>query len=270
MILSLLVPGAGPFAAARKARGVGWFVLLTLTPALAWWVLAQSVFASMVPGVLLLASCLVLWILMLWDSFRPMPTPGLATWARWVVLALGLLYGRQFFQQQLAISLTVRTPAMAPTLHGVSTNATGHLVAGDRIMLDRSAYWFDRPRRGDIVVFRATLATLPELPEGLYTFRIAGLPGERVSIQNGRLQINGRPLASPRWFAQPIYTLPPRAPLLSSPLNSYLVPAGHFFVLGDNSAQSLDSRYWGPVPAPCVLGRITRVVWPPAHWKFFP
>ena len=77
------------------------------------------------------------------------------------------------------------------------------------------------------------------------------MPGERVAIQEGRLTVNGRPVSEPD--------------ALNNPFASYAIPEDHYFLLGDNSTNAIDSRYLGPIPRKNITGRVTRIVWPAAR-----
>jgi signal peptidase I len=92
--------------------------------------------------------------------------------------------------------------------------------------------------------------------------RVIGLPGDVISTSGGRVDVNGRPLAEP-WLPIP----PP--PTTPSPLTQsfslehpYQVPPGEYYVMGDNRTDSEDSRYFGPIPARLIVGKMAVRVWP--------
>jgi signal peptidase I len=146
----------------------------------------------------------------------------------------------------------IPTPSMANTVR-----------AGDRIMVDRISYHFTGVERGDVITFEGH-GPIPLLK------RVVGLPGDRLAIRNDRLYVNGQP-EDQSWVrrvgGRPEPTLPgpdPSAPWsLSTP---FRVPAGQFFVMGDNRTDSADSRYWGTVLRSEILGKAIFVYWPPGHW----
>ncbi len=263
VVLCLLIPGAGQFASGRFRRGLAWFAGLSLGPGLAMWWLAQPGFSSLVPGLAGVLACVALWLVMLWDARRPMPRLGARSWVGWVLLALALLLVRVPTFQAGAMIRRLHSASMGPTLRGDLGPLGRPSVAGDRVLVDRTAYWFSAPWRGDVVVFESTRDTLAGLPEGLYVLRIAGLPGERVALRDGHLTINGKPVNSPAWFSRANYGSSPGPVLLNNPLASFVVPPGHYYLLGDNAAMAYDSRFWGPIPARCLTGRVTRILWPP-------
>ena len=100
--------------------------------------------------------------------------------------------------------------------------------------------------RGDVVVFK-----FPEEPERDFIKRVIGLPGETVELRARRSSSTARPIAEP--FAHFLLPHDPAAPLNEGdPRERYgpvTVPAGHYFMMGDNRDNSQDSRYWGFLPA---------------------
>ncbi len=114
---------------------------------------------------------------------------------------------------------------------------------GSRIVVWGWAYVLQAPRRGDVVVLHA-----PENPGHLELKRIVGLPGEDVSWAAASVRIDGRPLPEP--YAR----IPSDVPGDDVTLDRLLGPE-EYFVLGDNRLYSRDSRHYGPVTRPVVLGR---------------
>jgi signal peptidase I len=125
------------------------------------------------------------------------------------------------------------------------------LRAGDRVLVDKRAYRDALPRRGDLVVFHAPRTGDVTLK------RAVGLPGDTVAIEDGVLVVNGGRRVEP--YADPdaidsVYFGPVR------------VPAGAVFVLGDNRADSIDSREFGAVSRGRLMGRVQVRLWPPVRW----
>nr|WP_122012571.1 signal peptidase I [Maliibacterium massiliense] len=130
----------------------------------------------------------------------------------------------------------VQGPSMEPTLY-----------TGERVAVNKMAYWFGGARRGDVVVCR-----FPNSSDH-YIKRVIGLGGERVQIVQGTVYINGVALE------EPYVKLPDT---LSMP--ETLVPEDSYLVMGDHRSQSMDSRASsvGPIAKSAVLGRAFAVVWP--------
>lgn len=152
-----------------------------------------------------------------------------------VVLAL-------FIITFIAQSFLVEGSSMEPSLHH-----------GQRLLVEKVSYRFGEPKRGEVVVFK-----YPGDRRRKFIKRIVGLPGDEILIQNGYLHINGVRLEEdfingPTYGS---YSAPTFGPLA--------VPAGHYFVLGDNRRNSDDSRYpdVGFVPKKEIVGKALFIFWP--------
>jgi signal peptidase I len=133
---------------------------------------------------------------------------------------------------------------------------------GDHVLMEAFTFHVRKPHRGDLVVFKGD--GLPLLRPEIYVKRIAGEPGEQVRVSDGALWINGQRTAMSNQVGQVSYTLP--EPFRqSTPYTELTVPPGRYYVLGDNPTNSLDSRYWGCLPARNVIGRIWFCYWPPGR-----
>ncbi|MGI1001085.1 signal peptidase I [Pseudomonas aeruginosa] len=122
------------------------------------------------------------------------------------------------------------------------------LQQGDFILANAARYAFAAPQVGALVVFR-----FPPQRSIAYVKRIAGIPGDRVRIDGGRLYVNERPVTEP-YLAQQALRQPD-----SLRMAERTVPAGQYFMLGDNRDNSNDSRYWGYVPRADLVGRVFAV-----------
>jgi signal peptidase I len=251
VLLSLLIAGTGIFLAGNRKAGMRWFLGLTVLS------LATVALASLpaIPGLgvcvalVSVTTILTLWMLVL--SFKPVPKLGMRGWLLFLLLA-GLLSGVEFLSpDRLTRPFKVPTKSMVPTIQ-----------PGDHLFVQTSAYWFTTPGRGQVVAFRTDALDSPLLPKGeIYLKRIAGLPGEAIQISEGRLLINGRPLDNPAPLAGSNFgTIGISWPNVRS--NAWLVPTNSYFVVGDNGTNSLDSRFFGPIPRAGIIGRATKVYWP--------
>jgi signal peptidase I len=139
-------------------------------------------------------------------------------------------------------------------------------LTGDKLLL------VGEPQRGDVMVFK-----FPENPKIKFIKRVVGLPGDQVEYRNKMLTINGEPV--PQTFVKKTDLVTEQyleqlgdhnhtlwRNIYAGYNREYVVPAGHYFVLGDNRDSSNDSRYWGYVPESLVVGKAV-AVW--LHWKDF-
>lgn len=151
--------------------------------------------------------------------------------------------------------------------------ARGSIDTGDQVFVDKFTYNFVKPHRGDVFVFRTN--NIPgiqgdaETGQPFYIKRLAGLPNDTLRIDPPRLFINDRPAEQEGYgFARVIRAKYPYRGYglgrdnLAAPNHSFVVPAHAYFALGDNSYNSYDSRYWGPVPEENLVGRGLFVYWP--------
>lgn len=140
----------------------------------------------------------------------------------------------------------VRGESMEPNFHSGQIVIVEHLsfAAGSAV------------RRGDVV---ATKFPLDPTHTRLIK-RVAGLPGEIVTVNNGHILINGRLLAEDY---NPRFGVIPYPEIKKTKLGS-----GQYFLVGDNRPGSSDSRLWGAVESSDILGRVSFVVWPPKDFSF--
>ena len=155
--------------------------------------------------------------------------------------------------------------------------ARGAIDTGDQVFVDKFSYNFIKPHRGDVFVFRTDgIFGVPVDPEtGAHSFyikRLAGLPNDALRIDPPILYVDGK-VAEGYGFARVMSAKPPYrgyAPgrdYLSDPSKTYTVPPQRYFAMGDNSYNSYDSRWWGPVPEENLVGRGLFVYWPfNWHW----
>jgi signal peptidase I len=180
----------------------------------------------------------------------------------------------------LVIALALQAFVVKPYLIPSESMATT-LSIGQRVLVDRVSYHLHDVQRGDVIVFRR-----PPLAERLAAGsaddsqngevlikRVIGLPGDTLSLLSGHVLVDGVPLDEP--YVRSVAGLPaPTEPGVAfsesgaggwSLAKPYTVPAGTYFVMGDNRQDSFDSRYWGTVPKENVIGHAFFTYWPPAR-----
>ena len=154
--------------------------------------------------------------------------------------------------------------------------ADGFVTMGDHLFVERCSLYLKPPKRGDVMVFNTENLDIGEGGGYYYIKRVAGLPGDTLKIEGGVLYI--RPKGESRFrradeldprFKKIFsgkggyqgYTNDPRARYLCDG-KAWTVPKRHYFMLGDNTNFSKDSRYFGPVPRRNLVGRAFLVFWP--------
>jgi len=140
------------------------------------------------------------------------------------------------------------------------------LRPGDRVLVNRAVYHLRDPQRGDVVVFR-----YPQDPDIVFIKRVVGVPGDLLQVRGGHLYVNDRRVAEPyvhRTGGRVDPTVA-QAAIAGSTLHDpwslaepYRVPAGNYFVMGDNRTDSDDSRDWGTVPRTAIVGEGLATYWP--------
>jgi len=184
----------------------------------------------------------------------------LATIALALVLAEGV-------QAAVVKPFVIPSPSMEPTL-----------IPTQRVLVNRLAYDFGSPQRGDIVVFHppssqgcavttsaneACPQSVPTHAGDYYVKRIIGLPGDTISIRGGHPVINGHELRN-----EPYISPCGGAPECNMS-RTIRVPKGEYFMMGDNRGDSDDSRFWGPVPSSWIIGEVFATYWPPDRIGIF-
>ncbi len=146
----------------------------------------------------------------------------------------------------LLIFLCIRLVAQNYIVDGPSMQPT--LYTNEYILVDKSAYFFSSPQRGDVVVFHYPLD-----PKVDYVKRVIGVPGDTVTVAaNGVVTVDGVTLTEP--YVNDLDNPYPPETITLQP--------GQYFVLGDNRGDSSDSRYWGTLPRNDIVGRAEFVYWP--------
>lgn len=153
----------------------------------------------------------------------------------------------------ISILLFLSINAISARIRVESVSMQPTLYAGNFVVVNKMAYKYGEPSRGDIIVFRYP----PDPEQEPYIKRVIGLPGEQVQIFDGKVMINGVPIQEPYLVADTIQG------------GEWSVPEGSLFVMGDNRRNSSDSRSWGFVPIENVIGKAVLVYWPPEKWGLF-
>lgn len=181
-----------------------------------------------------------------WDQLRTNRRVWVhETWKNW---------GEPFLVAAV-LAILIRTFLLGPYKIPTGSMIPTFMVE-DRIFVDKVSYHFREPERGDIIVFK-----YPEDKKKDFVKRLIGLPNETLEIRSGKIYVNDEPLDEPPFSEQYYYNV--EGTLYGGLGQKIKVPDGYYFVLGDNSAHSSDSRNWGFVPKENLVGRAFLIWWPP-------
>jgi signal peptidase I len=244
---SSFIPGIGHFYLKKPWIGV---LLVILTAFLFW-----------IPIVGILWTCLVIYLSYIGASDdRPrIPNKFIQFIAIFFVVTLLNVLTPFLVRTYVAEARYMPSGSMEPTLQ-----------INDRLVINKVAYYFDAPKRGNIIVFNPTQILKEQGFHDAFIKRVIGVPGDLIALKDGRVYINNQRLSEPYTNASPTLiepcggvatvegqTLPP--PFLSVPVT---IPQNNFLVLGDNRSNSYDGRCWGLVAQSEILGKATKLYWP--------
>jgi signal peptidase I len=155
-----------------------------------------------------------------------------------LVVSFVLVFG--FVRPFVVEAFWIPSASMVPTLK-----------YGDRVLVNKFIYRFTEPDRGDVIVFKSVQGDDQDLIK-----RVVGVPGDEITVRGGRLFVNGEPQREPyvnKKFPDRSFYAPTT------------VPKDHVFAMGDNRANSQDSRVFGPVPKENIEGEAFLRFWPPGR-----
>jgi signal peptidase I len=157
-----------------------------------------------------------------------------------ILAGLLIVFFRTFVFQNYIVDGNSMLPALEP---------------GERVIVGRTHYLLGKPQRGDVIVLQ-----YPRDPDRDFVKRIIGLPGETVSISNGQVFIDGRPLARETYVQN----------LSRTDHTPTRLGDNEYFVMGDNRAGSSDSRSWGPLHRRYIIGKAWLIYFPIGKLGFVP
>jgi len=201
----------------------------------------------------------------------PDPWRHVADWVLTIAVAIGFVL---VFQAEVAKPYRIPSSSMEPTFH-CARPGTGCLASrSDRVLVNRLAYDFGSPQRGQIVVFKAPAGASGCAPgDAGTTFvkRLIGLPGETVrEDDSGYIWI--RRAGANAWtkLAEPYLSAQAHFDDAQYFGRSWHVPKDKYFMLGDSRDNSCDSRVWGSVPRSDLIGPVIFTYWPPTRLSYHP
>jgi len=186
-------------------------------------------------------------------------------WEEWCIPAFYALVLAIILRTFIIAPFRIPTGSMIPTL-----------MIGDRLLVSKIHYgvkvpftqfWavsFGEPNRGDIIVFR-----FPYGEKKDFIKRLIAFGGERVEIRNKDVYVNGEMVVDPPMIKSiEYYNTSDPGWGYGWKDQEFTVPEGHYFVLGDNSQSSNDSRSWGFVPENYLIGKAVFIYWPPNRIRY--
>jgi signal peptidase I len=137
------------------------------------------------------------------------------------------------------------------------------LDIGNRILVDKLSVDFGTINVGDMVVFKAPPAVASACHDNIADLvkRVIGVPGDVLNTVGNTIYINGKKLHQ-NWSHFPALGV-------DGAIHNFKVPAGQYFMMGDNHANSCDSRTWGTVPRSDIIGKVFLKIWPLSQWHWF-
>jgi signal peptidase I len=277
-VLSLFCTGLGHLYCGRIVRGMGLFLgSLVFAPAAviaAWLGSAPAILAAIPAALVCYLGVLLLAVADSWRLARQAGTEYVlrdynnrVVYAAFIVI--GLTYpwaGVYLVRERVLEAFYIPSASMAPTI-----------LRGDRVLVNKLEYELRAPERFDVVVFRA-----PEKSQQRYIKRIIGLPGDTVEVIGGRVRVNGQ-----ETLQEPAAETPPPGSQgetrwesrdgrshrvligdgeAAHDLEPTAVPAGAYFVLGDNRDRSRDSRHFSFVWKGDLVGEAQCIYYPALNW----
>lgn len=258
VVLGFFLNGSAHFLSGERATGIRWYLATSLIPLLGLLILALPGVATFYLSIFTILIAIVLWLIMLRQSFRPVRRIGILGWIAVLVINFVLGSGLQIITKQVIHPFKVSAGAMSPTI-----------IPGDHLIVERLSYRFRKPKRGEIVVFSTKGINHPYVKSDTYYIkRVVGLPGETIQISPPNLIINGEVVKEPTIIKElssrsPGFTLA-RGSSLSTSDDRITLGDSEYLTFGDNTKEgmSLDGRYYGPISEDNVVGRVSRIYWP--------
>lgn len=276
VIFNLLLNGSAHYFSGRKKAGIIWFAsMLIFQLALVFTVWCPLIKIDIFPQYIDFY-VLLLWFAMLMDSFRkPVQRLSGRKWLNFILISIGIgaMEGviTLAFNSYAISQFNMPTSSMSPTIIGKREVVSKHLKSEDWLLVNRLAYKLHEPKRGDIVLISTNgLKNIGKDVLGIK--RLVGMPGETVTIRPPYVCINGKRLEEPRIFQKISnsengykgYLLMGTSDNVRGDLSADGINLLHdeYFVLGDNSAISLDSRTFGSIRRENIVGKVSCIIYP--------
>ncbi|HVB50378.1 MAG TPA: signal peptidase I [Acidimicrobiales bacterium] len=168
----------------------------------------------------------------------------------WIIIVVAAVLASLFLRTFVFQTFSIPSRSMKPTLY-----------VGNRVVVDKLSVTFGTINIGDIMVFKAPADVTKDCGDAVTDLvkRVIGLPGDQLTSKGNTIYVNGKPLKEAWSHYEP----------LGNPIGHVTVSANHYFMMGDNHANSCDSRYWGTVPRSDMIGKVFLKFWPLGQWHWF-
>lgn len=142
------------------------------------------------------------------------------------------------------------------------------MVSDERVLVNKLSYRLHDVRRGDVVVFDRVTTNGGVVQHDDLIKRVIALEGERIEIRDCVVYIDGQQLVEPYLDPAHVARPDPQARCSVVTMAPQVVADDHVFVMGDNRAESFDSRMFGPIREDLIVGRAFVVIWPFGNWRW--
>jgi signal peptidase I len=169
----------------------------------------------------------------------------------WVIVLIAAVLVSFTIRTYVLQTFLIPSRSMAPTLYD-----------GNRILVNKLSVDFGTINVGDIVVFKApaNVAKICNDPVIDLVKRVIGIPGDVLNTKGNTIYLNGKKLDQ-KWSIYPA--------MGDSAIKNVTVPKGQYYMMGDNHADSCDSRMWGTVPRSDIIGKVFVKIWPLSEWHWY-
>ena len=171
----------------------------------------------------------------------------------WLIVFIVALVAAVMVRSLVFESFYVPSGSMIPTIE-----------IGDHMIVDKLSYHLHPVGFGDIVVFHKPANDHTSAKIHYLVKRVIGLPGQTIWSHDGKVYIDGKPIAEP-FLPKGVQTHG-----IHTPSGGAIhIPKNEYYVLGDNRGDSADSRVFGPISRSLIVGRVILIYWPLSQWHYF-
>ncbi|HEY9853081.1 MAG TPA: signal peptidase I [Leptolyngbyaceae cyanobacterium] len=247
VFLSRLLPGVGHIYIGKWPIGVG-LASLAIMGGIITFISTSNLFYLVIASVLSILIWLS-WPLIAYNAYLASPVRREVSPRLIKIFLVAAFIIPVLFSGLLGSSIAI---FMAETRYIVSDSMLPTLEISDRLIVNKINYRFQAPKRGDIVIFYPAEMVNKQTFKDAFVSRIIGLPEEKIEVKEGKVYINDRPLLENYINEPPIYEL-----------GAIIIPPNCYALADDNRLRREESYYWEFVPRGNIIGKATKIFWPP-------